>query len=93
MSAHKQLPHHSPDWHGYTLDELRYMRAYTAARIEINREHIVNRVRQLSKTGKNGMTSTGLVGRMLSAFSYIDIAIIAWKVGARALKMVRAIRR
>lgn len=93
MSNHKQLPHHTPDWHGYTLDEIRYMRAYTAARIEINRDRITTRVHELSKASKNGMTPTGLAGRLLGAFSYLDMAIIAWKVGSKTLKMVRAFRK
>lgn len=40
MSATKILPHEKPEWNGYTLDELRYMRAYTAARLEINRDRM-----------------------------------------------------
>ena len=28
----KQLPHEKSEWNGYTLEEIRYMRAYTAAR-------------------------------------------------------------
>ncbi|MCM1162703.1 MAG: hypothetical protein NC339_00375 [Muribaculaceae bacterium] len=69
------------------------MRAYTAARIEINRDRISTRVRDLSIAGKKGITPTGLAGRVLGAFSYLDMAIIAWKVGSKTLKMVRTLRR
>lgn len=92
-SNNKKLPHNTPDWHGYTLDEIRYMRAYTAARIEINRDRIGARLAELGKTGKRGMGPKSIAGRIISAFSYIDMAVIAWKVGASALKLFRAVKR
>lgn len=36
----KQLPHEKSEWNGYTLEEIRYMRAYTAARMEITRDRL-----------------------------------------------------
>ncbi|MCM1521219.1 MAG: hypothetical protein NC039_01040 [Muribaculaceae bacterium] len=93
MTKTKQLPHHASDWSGYSMDELRYMRAYTAARIEINKDRIMTRIHEVSKAGKKGMTPTGMAGRILGAFSYLDMAIIAWKVGSKALRLVRTLKR
>lgn len=87
----KKLPHTSEVWDGYTLDELRYMRAYTAARIEINKDRIVRNVSAL-KSGPTGKTE-GLLGRMFSTLSYIDIAMLTYKIGSRAFKAVRWLRR
>ena len=93
MSTTKPLPHHTDNWTGYTLDELRYMRAYTAARIEINRERVHQRVDQIVKTGKNGFTPSGMLGRVMGAMSYIDLAILAWKISSKSFKLFRSFRR
>lgn len=93
MTKAKQLPHQSPDWNGYTLDELRYMRAYTAARIEINRDRLTSRIRNVSKEGKKGIAPSGMIGKVLGAFSYIDMAIIAWKLGSNIFRIFRTFKR
>lgn len=53
MSNAKQLPHNNEEWKGYTLEEIRYARAYTAARMELNRERLTARARDMQKTGSN----------------------------------------
>lgn len=93
MSNTKPLPHHTDNWTGYTLDELRYMRAYTAARIEINSERIHQRLAQISKTGKKGFTPSGLLGRVMGALSFVDIAILAWKVSSKSFRLFRGFKR
>lgn len=35
----------------------------------------------------------GMLGKMLGAFSYIDIALIAWRVGKKLFTVTRAIRK
>ncbi len=94
-NTQKQLPHHKDDleWKGYTLDEIRYARAYTAARMELNRERLAARSQNIRKNGiKPGMPK-GMLGKMLGAFSYIDIALIAWRVGKKLFTVTRAIRK
>ena len=93
MTKSKQLPHQTPDWNGYTLDELRYMRAYTAARIEINNDRLKTRLHKISSDSKKGLVPSGMIGKVIGAFSYIDMAIIAWKLGSNVFRVFRTIRR
>ena len=53
MANSKQLPHTTAEWTGYTLDELRYVRAYTAARMELNRERVISRIDGMRKKGSS----------------------------------------
>ena len=92
MSKAKQLPHTSQDWKGYTLEEIRYARAYTAARMELNRERLMARASDMHKNGLSQGVSKGLLGKMLGAFSYIDIALLAWRAGRKIFKVTRAIK-
>lgn len=87
----KALPHEKPEWKGYTLDEIRYMRAYTAARLEINREHLQHNF--TSMKDYTPMNKSGLLGRVLGTLSYIDIALLTYRIGSRALKTLRFFRR
>ena len=87
MSTKKEMPHEKDEWKGYTLDELRYMRAYAAARIEINRDRLRTNFRNARHAGPKSIG-----GRVLGALSYIDIAIMSFKVGSKVLKTVRRIR-
>lgn len=100
MANNKQLPHTASEsipgaeqWKGYTLDEIRYARAYTAARMELNRERLMARIENVSKTGFTPASTSNLVGKVLSAFSYLDIAMLAWRIGSRAFKFTRALKR
>lgn len=90
MSNPKELPHEKPAWTGYTLDELRYLRAYTAARIEINRDRIERNVASLKDNGP--VSKGGLLGKVLGTLSYIDIALLTYKVGSKAFKTIRLLR-
>lgn len=93
MSNQKQLPHSSVEgWKGYTLDELRYARAYTAARMELNRGRLMSRLEEVSKSGLKTSSPAGILGKVLGAFSYIDIALMTWKIGRRMFRLTRSIR-
>ena len=92
MTNAKQLPHTSEEWKGYTLDEIRYVRAYTAARIEINRERLLTKARNIQKNGLKTSASKGMMGKLLGAFGYIDIALMAWRVGSKMFKFTRSFR-
>lgn len=94
MTQPKQLPHAvTEDWKGYTLDEIRYARAYTAARMELNRGRLVARFEGLGNTSFRATSPAGLVGKVLGAFSYLDMALIVWKVGRSMFRFTRAIKR
>ena len=92
MSNAKQLPHNTKEWKGYTLEEIRYARAYTAARMELNRERLTARARDMQKNGLKPGVSKGMLGKMLGAFSYIDIALLTWRVGRKLFRVTRAIK-
>ncbi|MDE6684411.1 MAG: hypothetical protein K2J94_04440 [Duncaniella sp.] len=89
----KQLPHDNPEWKGYTLDEIRYARAYAAARMEINRERLMARVQNIQKNGMHSNLSKGLMGKVLGAFSYVDIALLTWRIGRKVFSMTRMLKK
>lgn len=91
MSTTKELPHEKPEWTGYTLDEIRYMRAYTAARIEISRDRLKRNFTGLQKA--NPVRSGGMLGKLLGTLSYLDIALVTFRLGRKALKVMRWVRR
>ncbi|MCM1354808.1 MAG: hypothetical protein NC212_00200 [Staphylococcus sp.] len=91
MSATKQLPHEKPEWTGYTLDQIRYMRAYTAARLEINRDRMQRNLANLKNAGP--VSKSGILGKVLGTLSYLDIALVTFRIGSKALKAMRLFRR
>lgn len=91
MSTTKETPHEKDTWKGYTLDELRYMRAYTAARIEINRDRLQRNFANLKKDGP--IPKTGILGKILGTLSYIDIALVTFRIGSKALKAMRFLKK
>ncbi|MCI8997588.1 MAG: hypothetical protein HFJ95_01155 [Muribaculaceae bacterium] len=91
MSNRKALPHEKEDWNGYTLDELRYLRAYTAARMEINRDQLRRNFSNVKNF--NALPSKGLFGKILGTLSYLDIAIMTFRIGGKVFKTVRRLRR
>lgn len=91
MSTAKELPHEKAEWKGYTLDELRYMRAYTAARIEISRGRLKRNFTGLKKA--NPVKSGGMLGKVLGTLSYLDIALVTFRLGSKAFKVMRWFKR
>ena len=92
MSNAKQLQHNTVECKGYTIEDIRYARAYTAARMELNRERLTARARDMQKNGLKPGVSKGMLGKMLGAFSYIDIALLTWRVGRKLFRVTRAIK-
>lgn len=89
----KVLPHEKPkaEWKGYTLDELRYMRAYTAARLEINRDRMQRNFANLKNAGP--VSKSGILGKILGTLSYLDIALVTFRIGNKALRAMRFFRK
>ncbi len=77
------------------MDELRYMRAYTAARMEINRDRLTSRAADVKKHGFMNSSNGGssIAGRVLGAIGYVDMALIGWRLFRRVFKTVRMLRR
>lgn len=76
--------------HRYTIDEIVYLRAYTTARIQLQKE-------QLAGMGHNLMTTCSVsgksswLGRVLGCFNYFDYIVLGMKVlsGLRSLRRIR----
>ncbi len=79
-------------WGGYTLDEIRFQRAYTLARLEIEK----NRIRSHISTMQSNLVPQGRGGsfllKLFGAFSYFDYAVLAFKL-VKAIFSVRRIFR
>lgn len=76
-----------PDFQGFTLDQIRFMRGCTSARIEMQRQKLQQIGRNLMETGSiSGQSSW--VRKLLGAFSYFDYALLAIKLftGFRSIK-------
>ena len=82
------------EWSGYTLDELRYQRALTTARIEISKELLMMQATQLYK-GKlpPHPNKSGMFSRMFSALNMFDYAILAIRIGHKLTGMFRSFKR
>lgn len=66
-------------WEGYTLEELRCQRALAKARIMVAQNRVDRDVARLRTvfTGHSPNLGSSTIGRMLSALSYLDWAIIS----------------
>lgn len=82
------------DWPGMTLEELRYQRALTIARIEIAKELIMIQGNQLYQGKVAGPTHRrGVFGRMLSTLSVVDYAMLAFKFSRRLASVYRSFKK
>lgn len=77
LPAFKQAipPHKVEDWHGYTLDQLRYRRAYVVARIELEKDQILNDIRQQRESFSPWL----LLTHAGSALRYANWGILAFQ--------------
>lgn len=80
------------NWKGYTLEELKYQRAYTSARLEIQRQRIVLNIHKMKNGGGTSVASSW-TGRLLSSFSYFDIGLFTFKIGKRVFKTIKRLKR
>lgn len=77
------------EWEGLTLDEIRYARALTETRIMISREILGARLRNTVNGNALGSNARTLMGRMLGALSWLDIALITLRFGSKLTGMFR----
>lgn len=87
----KNLQAHKRDdiqWNGYDMEELRYQRAYTLAKLEIQKEKLTGGFRQIYDSSA-GIMGNGIMKKMISGLSYFDYAILAFRLGKRVYKMFR----
>lgn len=89
-------------WGGYTLDEIRYRRLLTIAHSEIEKERLAQQFKSSAgSTSVAGISvspmallggsvaASGVIKKMLGALSYMDYAIVAYKVGQRLFDTIR----
>lgn len=90
----KRLPagHHDENWKGYTIDELCYRRAYTVARLEIEKERLLHNIANIQDGFRASTTTRSMFSRIIGSFSYIDLGLMAFKIGKRIFKTVRRVR-
>lgn len=86
--THKKAPHNQSDWQGYTIDELRYQRALNSARLEIQKERLLNEVETMKGTF-GVMQPSGIFGKMLKSLNFIDYGIIAFQTVRRVSALFR----
>ena len=75
-------------WRGYTLDELRYRRAATAAQTQVSRMMLTRQADTL-RSGNPITRSWQSARNLLSAIGYVNSALIAFRI----LRSLRAVFR
>ena len=87
----KGLPHKQDDWNGYTLDDLKYRRAYVAARKELEKERMYHNLHNVRKGAVS--TAAGTARRVASAVPFLDTAMVAWPVGSKVIRFLGKFRK
>lgn len=70
-------------WNGYTIDELRYMRALSVVKCEMQKEKLISSVALIKQNTAlllKPNSRSGYVGKLLSAFDFFDYAFISFKL-------------
>lgn len=88
LDAHKQQQDPAKPWKGYTIDELRYQQAYTAVRMQIDRQKLFSTASQM-RGGMMSFKGSGIVGHLLSNLSYVDYAFMAFRIGRQVFRLFR----
>lgn len=68
------------NWDGYTLDELKYKRLVSEAKIEVSKSVLLERIKHAT-TANGAMNS--LMNKINGAFNYVDYAILAIRIGKK----------
>lgn len=76
------------EWDGFTLDELRYERAYAAAKTEISKEKFYAALNNVTNGGKKA----GLLQTVMGGLSYFDYGVIAFRLGSKVFNLFRSLR-
>lgn len=68
-------PHKIQGWRGYTYDQLLYRRAYVTARLELEREQLLQDI----QTQRQALTPMGILGYVGNAFKYANWGVLAFQ--------------
>lgn len=64
---------------GYTIDELRYRRAYALAKYEMAKLHTTEQV-DVIKTQAENFAPKGVLGKVLKSLDFVDYALVGYRV-------------
>lgn len=78
------------DWKGYTIDELRYRRAYVATCSELAKERLSQRVKAVRTNTLS--TAANTASNITKSIPLIGTAFTVAKWGSRAFKRIKQIR-
>lgn len=85
-------PHTESDtaqWKGFTIDELRYRRAYMLARCELAKGQLMRSAHEAKQGMPLSGGSHGIMGKLLGSLNYLDYALIAFRIGSKLFKLTR----
>ena len=68
---------------GYSIDELRYRRAFALAKYEMAKYQTME---ELSRLRSGFSSPSGWLGRIMGAFNYVDYGILAFQIGKKIFK-------
>lgn len=88
----KMAPHHAEGWDGYSLDEIRYQKAFALARVEIQKEKLMLTASKLREEVPV-VKAHGIAGKVLGSLNYLDYAVIAYRFASKIFTMLRAVKR
>ncbi len=77
-------------WKGYSFDELRYQRALTTIKCEMEKEKLMSVVTAAKQGGLAFFSkgkSHGLLNKMLGALDFADYSFLAFKIGRKLYKI------
>ncbi len=92
MSEKLPLGPQDENWKGYTIDELRYRRAYTVARIEIEKERLRHNLAVMQEEMKAPALTRNIFNRVMGSLSYIDLGVMVFRLARRATKSLKRAR-
>ena len=82
-------PQEQENWNGYTIEELRYRRAYIGARCELEKEKLLSGISRFrGHAGQSTMRAVEKVGSAIPLFNY---ALLAFTVGSKVWRTGRRI--
>ncbi len=88
MSNLKLKPSELPeDWKGYTIEELRYRRAYIATCSELAKERLNQQVKSVRSNTLH--TATSAATTLTHSIPYLGTAFAVAKWGGRAFKFIK----
>lgn len=84
------------DFSGFSLEELRYQRAFIALQREFCKSKVISHASKLKKRGLTGYSTAsgggkmvGLVGKLITGMSYVDYAMLGLSIFSTGKKVFK----